>query len=58
MVDARQLQRVRIVRDRGTEEDDPPPNEGGTKVLDDVLLATPGSLTRLDGGPCPRAQGK
>ncbi|NLG84596.1 MAG: ATP-binding protein [Firmicutes bacterium] len=49
MVDARHLERVRIVQDLGMEEDDVPPEEEGTKVFTDVLRATPGSLFPLHG---------
>lgn len=49
MVDPRHLERVRIVQDRGMEEDNLPPEQDGTKVFDDVLLATPGSLFPLHG---------
>lgn len=49
MVDARQMGRVRIVQDRGMEEDDVPPDEEGTRVFTDVLRATRGSLFPLHG---------
>lgn len=49
MVDSRHLERVRIVQDRGMEEDDVPPEEEGTKVFTDVLRATRGSLFPLHG---------
>jgi hypothetical protein len=45
MVDARRLKRVRIVEDRGIESEGPVPREeDGTKVLGDVLEASPDSL--------------
>lgn len=49
MVDPRHLERVRIVQDRGMEEDNVAPDQDGTKVFQDVLLATPGSLFPLHG---------
>lgn len=49
MVDSRHLERVRIVQDRGMEEDNLPEEEEGTKVFTDVLRATPGSLFPLHG---------
>ena len=49
MVDARHMEKVRIVQDRGMEEDDVSPAEEGTKVFSDVLRATRGSLFPLYG---------
>ena len=49
MVDSHRLERVRIVQDRGMEEDDLPAEEEGTKVFTDVLRATRGSLFPLHG---------
>lgn len=49
MVDCHHLERVRIVQDRGMEEDNLPEEEEGTKVFTDVLRATPGSLFPLHG---------
>lgn len=49
MVDSRHLERVRIVQDRGMEEDDVPAAEEGTRVFSDVLRATRGSLFPLHG---------
>jgi predicted ATPase len=48
MVDARRLKRVRIVEHRGIESEEPLPREAdGTKVLSDVLEASPDSLFPL-----------
>lgn len=49
MVDPKNLERVRIVQDRGMDQDDLPPEEEGTKVFTDVLRASPGSLFPLQG---------
>src|SRR5439155_23513377 len=50
MVDANNFDRVRIVRDRSMEEDDPlPKDERGTKVFKDILEADPDSLFPLQG---------
>lgn len=49
MVDSKHLERVRIVQDRGMEQDDVPPEDDGTKVFADVLRATSGSLFPLHG---------
>ncbi len=50
MVDVKNFDRVRIVRDRTMEEDDPLPREqAGTKVFSDVLEADPDSLFPLQG---------
>ncbi len=50
MVDPRHFERVRIVQDRGIDTDEPlPPAEEGTKVLTEVLDATPDSLFPLQG---------
>ncbi len=50
MVDANNFDRVRIVRDRSMEQDDPlPREERGTKVLTDILDADPDSLFPLQG---------
>lgn len=48
MVDATHFDRVRIVRDKSMEEDDPlPEDERGTKVFTDILEADSGSLFPL-----------
>ena len=50
MVDPKNFDRVRIVRDRSMEEDDPLPEaERGTKVFTDILEADPDSLFPLQG---------
>jgi predicted ATP-dependent endonuclease of OLD family len=50
MVDMKNFDRVRIVRDRSMEEDDPlPKDERGTKVFTDILEADPESLFPLQG---------
>jgi hypothetical protein len=50
MVDSKNFGRVRIVRDRSMEEDEPlPENERGTKVFTDILEADPDSLFPLQG---------
>lgn len=50
MVDAKNFERVRIVRDRSMEEDDPlPASDRGTKVFTDILEADPDSLFPLQG---------
>ena len=50
MIDANNFDRVRIVRDRSMEEDDPlPKEERGTKVFTDILEADPDSLFPLQG---------
>ncbi|HLE57121.1 MAG TPA: AAA family ATPase, partial [Rhodothermia bacterium] len=50
MIDSKNFDRVRIVRDRTMEEDDPLPREqSGTKVISDVLEADPDSLFPLQG---------
>lgn len=50
MVDSKNFDRVRIVRDRTMEEDDSlPRGQSGTKVLSDVLEADPDSLFPLQG---------
>jgi predicted ATPase len=49
MVDPRHWERVRIVQDRGMEEDDVPREEDGTKVFTDVLQASEDSLFPLQG---------
>ncbi len=50
MVDAKNFDRVRIVRDRSMEVDEPlPENERGTKVFTDILEADPDSLFPLQG---------
>ena len=61
MVDAKNFDRVRIVRDRSMEEDNPlPEDERGTKVFTDILEADSDSLFPLQGAlgevrhPVPR----
>ncbi|HEY6766071.1 MAG TPA: AAA family ATPase [Candidatus Sulfotelmatobacter sp.] len=50
MIDANNFDRVRIVRDRSMEEDDPlPRDERGSKVFTDILEADPDSLFPLQG---------
>lgn len=49
MVDPKHWERVRIVQDRGMDEDDVPREEDGTKVFTDVLLASEDSLFPLQG---------
>jgi predicted ATP-dependent endonuclease of OLD family len=50
MIDSRNFDRVRIVRDRSMEEDEPlPDDERGTKVFTDILEADPDSLFPLQG---------
>lgn len=50
MVDVRNFDRVRIVRDRSMEEDKPlPREEEGTKVFTDILKADAGTLFPLQG---------
>ena len=49
MVDPKHFERVRIVQDKGVDADDLPREQDGTKVLVDVLEATPDSLFPLQG---------
>lgn len=56
MVDARHLERVRIVQDLSTEVDDPPPGAEGTKVLEDIFEATQDSLLPLKGALAQESQ--
>lgn len=49
MVDPKHFERVRIVQDKGVDEDDVPRDQDGTKVLDDILEAGPDSLFPLQG---------
>jgi len=50
MIDAAKFDRIRIVRDRSMEHDDPlPVDERGTKVFTDVLAADPDTLFPLQG---------
>ncbi len=49
LVDPRRFDRVRIVQDKGMDMDGLPPDQEGTKVLDDVLEATDDSLFPLQG---------
>lgn len=49
MVDPQHWDRVRIVQDRGMEQDDLPQDQDGTKVFTDVLEASEGSLFPLQG---------
>ena len=49
MVDARRFERVRIVQDKTIDFDDVPDEQAGTRVIEDVLLATPDSLFPLQG---------
>jgi predicted ATP-dependent endonuclease of OLD family len=49
MVDPAHLERVRIVQDRGMDEENVPRDEDGTKVFTDVLRASEDSLFPLQG---------